>query len=42
MSHGLIQDAENYYIKGDKVDSSGYRIQMKEMGKSEQCKDRQR
>jgi hypothetical protein len=27
--HGLMKDAKNFYIKGNKLNCSGYRIQVK-------------
>jgi hypothetical protein len=29
ISHGLMKDAQNYYIRGNKLNCSGYRIQVK-------------
>jgi hypothetical protein len=29
QSHGLMKNAQNYYIKGNKPNCSGYRIQAK-------------
>jgi hypothetical protein len=29
ISHGLMKDAQNSYIRGNKLNCSGYRMQMK-------------
>jgi hypothetical protein len=32
ISHGSTKDARTYWIKGNKLNCSGYRIQVKQMG----------